>query len=288
MFDLGVVVAVYPEGHSVDVLMDGDGGMIFGAQVMVQSGSDKTGVVDLPDVGGPTGEDRWSLTLPRERYVRALVASVRGIPVVVGFLLPQVNQVTFEEKNRRIVRHASDAYTSVDDAANIELSHPSGTYLRIGESAAHEDLTGQDFDRKWAIERNTDSAVHLQLTIKNAGTQVASLNFAPNGNVTLTHSGNLSVATDGNASVEVGGTTSLESVGAVTISAPSVTIDAPATTCTGLLTVQGGLAVSGGSGAAVSGSVTVTGGDVTADTIGLKAHRHTGLGTGVPTSPSIV
>lgn len=284
MFKIGTVVASYPEGNSVDVLLDGDGSRLSNVQVGVRTGSSITGEIDLPDVGGPTGDDRWSPTAQRALYIKAVIGFADGVPFVNCFLLPQINQITFKEKNRRITRHASDAYTSVDDAGNIELYHPSGTYVRLATTAAHEDLTGKDFDKKWAIARNTDKAVHVQLTVKNAGVQKASLNIDPSGNVTLNHVGNLSSTTGGNATVAVtgnaaatiGGTADVTSGGNMKLTAPQITLQTPNAIVTGKLTVQGGMAVSGGSGAtaAFTGSVTVTGGEVTVDGIGVKSHHH--------------
>lgn len=280
MFLSGTVVAVYPEGNSVDVLLDDDGSRLANVQVLSPTGSSNTGVIDLPDVGGPADDTRWDPTATRDRYVKAMVGFCRSVPFVAGFLLPQINQITFKEKNRRIARHASDVYTSVDDAGNVEVYHPSGTFLRIGTAAAHEDLTGKDYDQKWAITRNTDKAVHVQLTVKNAGVQKASLNIDPSGNVTLSHAGNLSSSTAGSAVVNVTGTTDVVSGGNAHLTAPQVTITASETTISGHVTIQGGLAVSGGSGATVAGNVAVTGGNVTADGVGLKTHHHTGVQTG--------
>lgn len=269
----GVVVASYPEGNSVDVLMDDDGSRLSNVQVMVPTGSSSTGVIDLPDVGGPTDDTRWDPTAQRTRLVIAMVMFCRGVPVVVGFLLPQVNQITFKEKNRRIVRHASDVYTSVDDAGNFELYHPSGTYLRIGETPAHEDLTGDDFDKKWSITRNTNKAVHVKLRVSNAGDDKASIEITPQGNVAL--------QCDGNLSATVGGTTTLNSSGNVSITAPLTTVNGPMTV-TGMFTYQGGMSGSGGgaSAANINGNVTVIGGNVVADGIGLKTHQHSGVQTG--------
>lgn len=279
MFLSGTVVCAYPEGNSVDVLLDDDGSRLSNVQVLTPTGSSSTGMIDLPDVGGPTGDDRWNLSASRDRYVKAMVGFCRGVPFVAGFLLPQVNQITFAQKNRRIMRHASDVYTSVDDAGNFELYHPSGTYLRIGESAGHEDLTGADFDKKWAIARNTGKAVHVKLRVSNAGVDKASLAIDPSGNVALQCDGNLVADAAGNASVVVGGTTTVNSTGNVSITAPQTTVNGPLTV-TGLLTYQGGLAGSGGSGSSISGDVTVTSGNVVADGVGLKTHHHTGVQTG--------
>lgn len=263
MFLSGTVVCSYPEGNSVDVLLDDDGSRLSNVQVLTPTGSSNTGMIDLPDVGGPTGDDRWNLSVNRDRYVKAMVGFCRGVPFVAGFLLPQVNQITFAQKNRRIVRHASDVYTSVDDAGNFELYHPSGTYLRIGESASHEDLTGADFDKKWSIAKNTSKAVHVKLRVSNAGSDKASLSIDPSGNVALQCDGNLTADASGN----------------VSITAPLTTVNGPLTV-TGLLTYQGGLAGSGGSGSSISGNLTVTSGNVVADGVGLKTHHHTGVQTG--------
>lgn len=282
MFTIGTVVASYPQGHSVDVLLDHDGRRLANVQVLTSSASGSTGVIDLPDIGGPSDDTRWSPTVERGRYVKAIVAFFVGtVPFVVGFLFPQVNQLTFQEKNRRIQRHASDVYTTIDNDGNVELYHPNGTYLRIGTAAEHEDLTAKDFDKKWAITKNTSKATHFQLTVKNAGTLKASLNIDPSGNITLNHVGNLVINTDGNATigvdgnaaVTVGGTTAVTSAGAATITAPTVTIDADTTTVTGLLEVEGGMNITGG-------DATMTGGDITADGISLKTHTHSGVDTG--------
>jgi phage gp45-like len=305
MFKSGTVVAVYPEGNSVDVLLDRDGSRLSNVQVLSPTGSSNTGVLDLPDVGGPSDDKRWDPTVTRARYVKAMVGFCDGAPFVAGFLLPQVNQITFAEKNRRIVRHASDVYTSVDDAGNVEVYHPSGTFLRIATAAAHEDLTAKDYDKKWAIARNTDKAVHVQLTVKNAGVQKASLNIDPSGNITLDHVGNLTTHTggnasididgnatvnvDGNATVTVDGTTDVTSGGDATVTAPQVTLDTPETTCTGHVTIQGGLSLSGGSGgstATITGNVNVVGDIASVGSLSNNAklvgstHTHSGVQTG--------
>lgn len=179
---IGLVVAVYPEGQSVDVLLSDDGTRLSNVQVMVPTGSSDTGLVDLPDPGLPIDDSRWNFNTNPERFLRAVVAFYRHSPVCIGFLLPQVTQVTFQRKNFRVSRHASDVYTTVDEHGNTEFAHPSGVFLRIATSPAHEDLTGQDFDKKWAITKNTGSAVHVHLAALGG----TSLDIDPTGNVRIT------------------------------------------------------------------------------------------------------
>lgn len=197
---IGVVVACYPEGNCVDVLLTDDGRRLRGVPVLVPTGTSSTGIVDLPDVGGPADDSRWDIAARRTRTMRAVVAFCRGVPVVLGFLLPDVTQMTFTDKNRRVMRHASDVYTSIDGDGNIEVAHPSGAYVRIGTSPAHEDLTGKDYDKKWAITHNTDKQVHLMVKIGNA-----TLHIDPVGNVALDHPGDLSVQSGGNITMAAGG-----------------------------------------------------------------------------------
>jgi len=289
---------VHPEDHSVDIVMVADGSRYVGVQVLAPVAATDAGIFDMPVPS--LLADKWSQTQPREREVTAIVAMLGFQPVVLGFMYPQVNGMLFADLERRIMRHASDLYTSIDADANVEVAHPNGSYVRIGTAPDHEDLTGQDFDGHWKISKNTGRSTHLQVVIKAGGVQKAKLHIDPDGNVTLEHTGNLVVTTGGNATVdvtgaaavtvggnatvEVGGTTDVTSVGAAAVHAPTISLDAAATTCTGTLTVQGLLTFE--AGMAGDGGAAITG-EVSADGIGLKAHHHTGWGFGNPTSAAI-
>lgn len=276
--DLGRVVASYPRGQSVDVLMN-DGSRLANVQVMVLTGSDATGAVDLPDVGGPSDDSRWSHTASFARTVRAVVGFLRGVPVCLGFLLPQETQMTFDQKNLKVTRHASDVYTAIDDAGNFELYHPSGTYLRIGSSPAHADLTGKDYDGLWKIARNTGSAPHVHLAVSNAGAPVASLDFDPSGNVALQANGNLTATVGGNLHATVSGTSEVDSSGAMTLTAPSITLN-------GAVTINGSLSQGTGSSggtATLQGPVTVVG-DLSANGVSVHDHKHQAQGSNAVTS----
>lgn len=230
---VGFVVAVYPEGQSIDVLMSEDGSRLSNVQVMVPSGSSSTGLVDLPDPGLPSDNSRWNFNTQPERYLRAVIAFYRAAPICIGFLLPQVTQMTFKQKNRRIMRHASDVYSTIDDSGNLEVFHPSGVYFRIATNPAHEDLTGLDVDQKWKIARNTGQAVHVHLAAMNGTT----FDVDPTGNVTIN---------------VPNGTTALTCPAGVTVTAPTHFI--------GDMQVDGNITVNGDVG--ITGNLGVTG-DVT-------------------------
>lgn len=251
--DIGVVVAVYPQGQSVDVLMD-DGSRLSNVQVMVPTGSSSTGLVDLPDPGLPSDNTRWNFNSQPERTLRAIVGFSRGkIPVCLGFLLPQITEMTFDRADFRIDRHASDVYSTLDKSANFEWAHPSGVYLRVATATAHEDLSAQDVDRSWAIKNNTGSQVHVHLKTLG-GTE---FDIDPSGNVSI------SVPT-----------------GTVSVTC------AAGTTVTGPTTFDGNMSITGS--VSINGTVTATG-DVIAGTISLMHHLTTAVqgGSGLSGPPQL-
>jgi hypothetical protein len=256
---LGKVVKVFPESNSVNLVMLDNSERLPMVQVLSTSASTNTGLAELTEPE-PPAED-WDVQ-PTKRDIYAAVGTMGTTPVVLGFLFPQVTQLLFKEKNRRVHRHASDFYTSVDDAGNFEVFHPSGTYMRIGTTPEHEDLTGKDFDKKWKIERNTDKAVHVRLVVKNGGAEKVSLSATPDGNVALKNAGTLSADVAGAADIKVGG--------ALTSSAPSFTHTGPMT-LKGDLTVQGDVGVT----KTVTAQTDVVGGGKS-----LKNHVHAGVQTG--------
>lgn len=200
---LAKVARIVPEAHAVDLLFLDDGSRVPAVQVMSGAAATDAGSTELIAPAG--GADQWDAATTNVRDVIAVVAFMRGLPIVMGFLHPQVSQVLFARRNFKVDRHPSDVYSSIDNDGNIEVFHPSGTYMRIGESPEHEDLTGQDFDGVWKISKNTSKAVHVNLTIKNAGAEKARLQIDPNGNVSLTHAGDFTHTVGGNYTANVTG-----------------------------------------------------------------------------------
>jgi|GEM_PF-2490979 len=181
----GLVVAIHPEDHSVDVVLFEDGTRLAGVQVMSTSATSNSGLADLAAPTAGMGDSRWDLTQRTGRQVHAVVGFMGREPYVQGFLFPQLCQMTFADKNRRVDRHASDFYQTIDGAANAEWYHPSGTFLRIGATPGHEDLTGKDYDGRWNIAENTDTAPYVNLTLANAGAVKCTVQIDPEGNVTV-------------------------------------------------------------------------------------------------------
>lgn len=251
---IGIVVETHAGDHSVDLVMTDNGARLTGVQVMTPNGSRRTGSTNLPEIK-PKGE-KWDISQRNDHDdMIAVVDYVGRMPVVKGFLFPQVNQMLFDDPKVRFDRHQSDVYQSIDGDGNIELHHPSGAYIRIGETPDHVDLSSANTDKGLSIDRNTSRKVHLRVEL--AG-QVARLTMDPTGNCTLEldktfdlHAKeDIRMKADGDVSIEAGGAMSLkagstldtESGGTTTVKAPTITEDGN-TTVTQSFNVDGSTAV---------------------------------------------
>lgn len=291
----GIVVEAHPQDHSVDVIMTDDYSRLAGVQVLSYNGGPDVGTADMfcPEI--KSGDDKWSMARRSALDLKAAILFGKGMPIVIGFIYPQVGQMTFADKNRRVQRHSSDVYETIDAQGNYERYFPNGSFIRVGASPDHEDLTGKDFDKNWVITKNTGAATHFRVVLGNAGVVKADIHLDPSGNLTGTFQGTGNITTVGDLTVTAPHVT-VNASGAATVNTATATINAstkvelatPLVHCTthlivdgnalvkGVLTYQGGMVGSGGSGssATITGNIAVTSGNVTADGIGLKTHHH--------------
>jgi hypothetical protein len=268
MLEIVRVVAVHPEANSVDVVVCRTSARICGVQVLHGWAGADHGVSGLvqPAEQDANSTAPWLADLDAKRAIYAVVAQL-GMPVLLGFLHPQVGQLMFAERNRWTWRHPSDLYATVRDNADLELAHPSGTFLRIAAAAAHEDLSGKDYDKRWAIERNTGAAPWVALKVANAGGVHTTITIDPSGNVVVDHAGNLTWTTHGNAAITVDGTANIHVVGDVTVNADAdlhLTVGGTITSQAALWTHSGDMNLTGTFSASV---------DVLAN--GTSGHHHT-------------
>jgi hypothetical protein len=272
---IGVVVATHPEDHSVDLVMTDDGARLTGVQVMTPNGSNRSGSVDLPHIT-PNG-DKWDITQRnKDQDMIAVVDFVGKIPLVHGFVFPQISQMTFSDPKLKINRHQSDVYSAIDGDGNVEFYHPSGAYIRIGEAPDHVDLNSKNVDKSFATDRNTGKRVNIRVA---TGGNTVVFTMTPDGEVSfkleqdfkIEAQGNFSLEAQGNISLKAGGTLSTESGGATTIKAPTITEDGN-TTVTQNFNVDGSTTVK---------AITSNGKDIS------STHKHLGVlsgpaQTGVP------
>ena len=208
---IGIVVATHPEDHSVDIVMADDGSRLVGVQVTTPNGSTRSGTVDMPEIKR-TG-DKWDITKPTDQEMKALVSFVGTNPVVTGFLFPQVNQMLLKDGKARRYRHQSDVETLIDGDGNIQVTHPGGTYIRIGEAVDADALAGKHADKS-ASDRNTGRQVYVHIGMAGG---VATLTFAPDGTI--------SIMTKAAFQLKATGAINIESEASITLKAPRVDLN---------------------------------------------------------------
>lgn len=261
-FRVGIVVATHPEDHSVDIVMADDGARLVGVQVATLSGSTRSGSVDMPDIK-PSG-DKWDVTKPTGQDMKALVAFVGRTPVVAGFLYPQINQMLLKDPKTRIDRHQSDVVKVIDGDGNIDIRHPSGFAIRIGETPDHLNPASMNADANLALDRNTGRLPYMRITMAGETARIT-------------------VSPDGAIKIESQQTLEIDAQGAVTIKTPvSVTNDTPNTYCTGNLVVANSLTMgTEGGTATMNGALNIIGPSVTHNGKNIgDTHTHGGIQPG--------
>lgn len=213
----GIVVEVHPEDHSVDLVMLDDGSRLVGVQVKTMNGSTRTGTVDLPMV--PVKKNKWDISKPTGQDLKAIVDYIGRNPYVSGFLFPQVNQMLSKDGQTRIDRHQSDVIETIDGKGNYQWMHPSGLYIRIGETPDLEPL--QNADGGLAVDRNTDVKPWMRIAL-------------PGGKLTIT------VNPEGQIQIDTQDGVILQAQKAVTVqSAEGINLNAPTVHVSNDLTVGG-------------------------------------------------
>lgn len=262
---IGIVVATHPEDGSVDLVMTDDYSRLAGVQVMTSGGNASNGASDLYAPEERSGKDKWDLSKVTPDNPIACVDFSGVMPIVAGFVRPQVGQSNFAEKNLRVNRHMSDVYSTLNSAGDFELAFPNGTFIRIGATKDHVDLAGKDVDGKWKIGKNTGAATHLRLVLGNGGATKADLHIDPSGNVTGTFQGTGDLTFIGDVTVNAPNVTINTQVATINAS-ESVELATPLVHCTqdltvdGVLTFSGGMVGSGGgTTAALTGNISLNG-----------------------------
>lgn len=231
----GIVVAVHPEDYSVDLVMSDDGSRLVGVQVLSPNGSARSGTVDLPFV--PERPEKWDIRQRDGQDMQAMVGYFGRNPVVMGFLYPQVNQMTLTDGKTMRYRHSSDVGFSIDGDGNVQLSHPSGTYVRIGENPDLDDVGAKSVDGS-QTDRNTGKKVSIRVGLAG-GKAVLTIN--PDGDVSL--------ITKGSIDMDAQGAIGVSSPVGITLNTPMVRVpngDVVARSISLLNHVHGGVEPGGG------------------------------------------
>ena len=225
------VTAVHPRAHAVDGVSLRNGQRFTGVPVLSSSFvSSDSGTVDLhePD----PGQELYDLQPTAGRDVYAAVAVIGGTPAVIGFKAPEIGAMTFDRKNFRLQRHASGFYVSTNGEGDMEMFHPNGTFLRIAQTVAHEDLTGQDYDKRFKVDKNTDKVVRIYMAVYANGEKKVDFHLTPTGDLLASGIGKLEAIFAGdihlkgaNVLIESTGTMTLNAAGASTIRGSTIDLN---------------------------------------------------------------
>lgn len=230
MSDLRIakVAHVHPEGQKLEVIFLDTGDI--GRHVQVVSpyaGTDFgfTGGIPAPE---QEGYEENIKTDPNRRDIFALIGTIRGRHYVLGFVYPQITHMAFTkgaDPARLIERHTSDFYRTINDHADMDMVHPAGPYIRIGEGGTPDALAGRDYDARWKIQHNTGRSP----TVTVAGLQGAHLTMDPGGNITLGNANaRLTLSAAGNIRLENNiGSIEIAADGTITTKGPRVVEDTP-------------------------------------------------------------
>lgn len=234
------VTYVYPEGQKMDVIFLDTGDYGRDVQLMTPYGGTDFGLttgVPAPDEEGHDyNTEDWD---PNKRHINAVVATIQGMHVCLGFLYPQCTHMAFKKddvgKNRLIERHTSDFVRTISDKGDMDLAHPSGAHLRIGEGEAPDTLAGQDFDGVWQLKHNKNSAAVGIYLINNSQGDITKVKLCPHGdieifatrNIRIRAFGDIQIDATGNATVAAGETATIVANKVQVCSAEPPTVNKP-------------------------------------------------------------
>jgi hypothetical protein len=121
-------------------------------------------------------------------------------------------------KNRLIERHTSDFVRTISDAGDMDLVHPSGAHLRIGNGSDPDALAGRDFDGVWKIKHNTGGAVTITLANASQG-ESTSVKLLPEGIVEIRSSKDIDIRAESHVNVLAFQEATVRSFGNATVDA---------------------------------------------------------------------
>ena len=218
---LGKVFNVYPEIYAVDVMFM-DGSILKRIPVVTQYASSRTGLSDLPIPEYKDGGllDKKSPLLPCEPGESDVFAIVVFLDnslfkgVVLGFLFPIETELLCsrtQEGNAKasqcLFKHASNVYTRITDEGDIEISHPSGVFIKIGANCYQTEIHNIDEQARKFDWKNPDGSGELTsapyVYVKHPSGN--DLTIDPEGNVTENVVGNVDRTIKGNLTETIEG-----------------------------------------------------------------------------------
>jgi len=177
-FPVAKVVAIHPERHSLDCVCLDTGERFFGVTVLSGSASSEAVSASIPEPAPP--QESWGIEPGDGATVLVVLARWPGItPWVLGFI-PPPTAPGLNDPGRKADRHQSGWYHTVSPTGDMEMHHPSGSFVRMASDLGHENLDAFGPEGRWADNKNVDHLVGFVASIAGAGgAEVAKISVAP-------------------------------------------------------------------------------------------------------------
>lgn len=224
------VTKIHPEANFVDILLF-DGTRYVRVPVMSMFASSRCGSVGLPipeqntpiDKAEESGGKQFPLKPgdATESDVYAIVGFASGLfikPLVLGFLFPEENELMCSIKqtgnsdgSQHLWKHTSNTYTRVDENGDIEISHPSGVFIKIGNNAVRTEIINYDKNVrpfKWKNKNTGELSPAPYLLVQHPSGNYWTVDPKGNvkeyivGNVDRTIKGNLNETIEGDVVID--------------------------------------------------------------------------------------
>lgn len=218
---LARVTHVHPEGQKMEVIFLDTGDYGRDVQVMTPYGGTDFGFTGgIPSPGEEGHEVNMEENDPGKRHIIAVVATLQGIHICLGYLYPQITHMAFTKsghKNRLVERHTSDFVRTISDAGDMDMCHPGGAHMRVGNGSTPDNLGGGDFDGVYAIKHNTGSTPTITLS-NSSGGGASSWKQMPGGYIDIYAKADWTYYVEGNRQELVDGWWDVTVKGDITIS----------------------------------------------------------------------
>jgi hypothetical protein len=152
---LARVAEVHPHVHAVDVVFLDDGSYHMGVKLLNPMASQQYGMSGLSEPESPPN-GKWDPLMTERKDMLCVVAFTDLMPVVLGFVHPEVGGMGFEKEkfpDLAVDKHASGTYTAIYGDGTHETKVPKRgiTVSMRGMGAAPPSLVGQDFDGQFEL-----------------------------------------------------------------------------------------------------------------------------------------
>ena len=202
----GKVIGAKPEEKTVDVVLL-TGGVFYGCKVLAPMATTSTGLSYLPKMHLDKEPSESGYDIAKaygKRDIFAIIAFIEGqggVPVVIGFLFPEKNQLSFPfigYENQKLDRHESDRYHRIvgdtvaslggEDVAGLEETrYPDNSFMKVypdGGSKGLENISTGVLDQEetpFKVKKEERKGFYFQHSSGSA------VHIDPDGQIKISH-----------------------------------------------------------------------------------------------------